>query len=50
MLDIEFGSTLDTDPCYASYGISMLRISVRWLIRADYIYFILIVAYVITFY
>lgn len=30
-LEIEFGTTLDTDPEYASWGISSLRIYIRWL-------------------
>lgn len=30
-LTIEFGTTLETDPLYSSYGISALRLYIRWL-------------------
>lgn len=29
-LTLEFGTTLETDPLYSSYGISALRIYIRW--------------------
>jgi hypothetical protein len=29
ILQLEFGTTLDADPLYASYGISSLRIYIR---------------------
>ena len=34
-LKIEFGTTLDTDPYYASYAISALRIYIRWRVNNE---------------
>ena len=32
-VELEFGTTLSTDPLYASFGISALRVYIRWWVK-----------------